>query len=116
LKPNGYLFISDPTPNDMDTSHFVDEYMGLKKDGHVKFYTENEFKALAEVKGFKFIESFYTSIRFPRKINNDYLEILKKHKKSIINSYYVEVIDEEIYITEQVQNILWKLTNKILKS
>lgn len=31
IKPEGFLFISDPTPNVNDTSRFVDEYMQLKK-------------------------------------------------------------------------------------
>lgn len=84
--------------------------MKLKSDGHVKFYTEDEFKELAEAKGFKHINTFYTSIRFPRKTNKAYFEILNKHEKSIIDSYYVEIIDEEIFITEQVSNIIWQLT------
>lgn len=31
------LFLSDPTPNDDDTEGFVDAYMKMKKDGHIKF-------------------------------------------------------------------------------
>lgn len=40
LKGGGVFFISDPCPNDCDKDRFVDEYMQLKKDGHIKFYTE----------------------------------------------------------------------------
>lgn len=42
IKQEGFLFISDPTPNVSDTSRFVDGYMQLKKDGHIKFYTKEE--------------------------------------------------------------------------
>ena len=38
LKSDGMLFISDPCPNECDTERFVDDYMRLKKDGHIKFY------------------------------------------------------------------------------
>lgn len=37
LKPGGTFFLSDPAPNDDDTSRFVDAYMQMKKDGHIKF-------------------------------------------------------------------------------
>ena len=37
---------------------------------------------------------------------NDY-ELLKKHDKKIIESYELEVVGNEIYITEQVNNILF---------
>ena len=42
LKKNGIFFLSDPTPNDDDIQRFVDEYMQMKKDGHIKFYTKDE--------------------------------------------------------------------------
>ena len=35
LKEGGKLFISDPCPNECDTERFVDDYMRLKKDGHI---------------------------------------------------------------------------------
>lgn len=43
LKCHGTFFISDPKPNDCDTTRFIDDYMQLKKDGHIKFYTKDEW-------------------------------------------------------------------------
>lgn len=43
LKNGGMLFISDPCPNECDTDRFVDDYMRLKKDGHIKFYTKDDW-------------------------------------------------------------------------
>ncbi len=37
LKEGGRLFISDPCPYECDTERFVDDYMQLKKDGHIRF-------------------------------------------------------------------------------
>lgn len=109
IKPEGFLFISDPTPNVNDTSRFVDEYMQLKKDGHIKFYTKDEWKQICEKYGLQFKESFDSAIRFPRKRDTAYGfdELLKKHDKSIVESYGLEVFENEIYVTEHVNNILF---------
>ncbi|MDO4491245.1 MAG: class I SAM-dependent methyltransferase [Lachnospiraceae bacterium] len=46
LKKNGRFFLSDPRPNEDDETRFVDDYMQLKKDGHIKFYTRDEWMQL----------------------------------------------------------------------
>lgn len=109
IKPEGFLFISDPTPNVNDTSRFVDEYMQLKKDGHIKFYTKDEWKQICEKNGLQMKGSFDSVIRFPKKKDTAYGfdELLEKHDKKIIDSYDLEVAGNEIYITEQVNNILF---------
>lgn len=109
IKPGGCLFISDPAPNVNDTSRFADEYMQLKKDGHIKFYTKDEWKQICGKHGLQFKKSFDSIIRFPRKKDTVYGfdELLKKHDEKIIESYKLEVTGNEIYITEQVNNILF---------
>lgn len=67
IKSGGFFFVSDPAPKDNDTSRFVDEYMQLKKDGHIKFYTKIEWKKMCEKAGFVLTKSFESSIRFPKK-------------------------------------------------
>jgi len=47
LKPGGKLLISDPTPNDNDKDKFVDNFMQMKADGHIQFYSLEEYKAMA---------------------------------------------------------------------
>ena len=109
IKPKGFLFISDPTPNLNDTSRFVDGYMQLKKDGHIKFYTEDEWLQICGKYGMQFEKSFDSTIRFPKKKDTAYGfdELLKKHDKKIVESYKLEVVGNEIYITERVNNILF---------
>ena len=109
IKQGGYLFLSDPAPNANDTDRFVDEYMQLKKDGHIKFYTKDEWKKICEKAGLRYVKSFDSSIRFPKKKDTAYgfEEVLKKYPKSVINSYELEILKDEIYITEQVNNILF---------
>lgn len=110
LKSGGMLFISDPCPNDCDTERFVDDYMRLKKDGHIKFYTKDEWIELCARSGLQLSGSFDSSIRFPKKKDTafGYEEVLAKHDKSVIASYDLVETDTELYITERVNNILFR--------
>jgi len=109
LKTGGKFFISDPCPNDCDTERFVDDYMQLKKDGHIKFYTKDEWKTICGKNGLEIADSFNSSIRFPKKKDTayGYEEVLKKHNKVVIESYNLVETDTEIYVTEQVNNIIF---------
>ena len=110
LKSGGMLFISDPCPNECGTERFVDDYMRLKKDGHIKFYTRDEWADICRRQGLMVVESFNSSIRFPKKKETayGYEEVLKKHDKTVIDSYNLLETDTELYLTEQVNNILFK--------
>lgn len=109
LKKGGKLFISDPMPNDNDDTRFVDEYMKMKKDGHIKFYTINEMKEIAKSANLKYENGFETSITFPKKKNTalEFEDIIKKHSKEIIEGHNVNIVQDEIYITERVFNLLF---------
>lgn len=109
IKPGGFLFISDPTPNDNDVNRFVDDYMQLKKDGHIKFYTKKEWEQICGKAGLQVVRFFDSSIRFPRKKDTafGFDELVKKHDKNIIESYKLEILGNEIYLTERVNNILF---------
>ena len=109
LKSGGRLLISDPTPNENDTSRFVDDYMRMKPDGHIKYYTKNEFSLLAENAGLSLINAAQSEITFPRlkETANAYSEILEKHSPDIISGYNVCENDEYIYITQKVWNLLF---------
>ncbi len=110
LKSGGMLFISDPCPNECDTERFVDDYMRLKKDGHIKFYTRDEWTDICRRQGLMVVDSFNSSIRFPKKKDTayGYEEVLKKHDKTVIDSYNLLETDTELYLTEHVNNILFK--------
>lgn len=113
LKKGGAFFISDPCPNECDVTRFVDEYMQLKKDGHIKFYTKEEWEKLCGNAGMSMTDCFASSIRFPKKKDTAYgfSEVLQRHDPAIIKSYDLVETDTEIYVTEQVNNILFTLTD-----
>ena len=109
LKNGGMLFISDPCPNECDTDRFVDDYMRLKKDGHIKFYTKDDWTDICCNQGLIILDSFESSIRFPKKKDTafGYETVLMKHDKTVIDSYDLAETDTELYITERVNNILF---------
>ena len=115
LKEGGKLFISDPCPNECDTERFVDDYMRLKKDGHIKFYTKDEWKSLCGKCDLNYVDGFESSIRFPKKKNTayGYEEVLAKHNKAVIESYDFAETDTELFITERANNLLFR-KNKLM--
>lgn len=73
------------------------------------YYTKDEWLQICGKYGLQFKKTFDSTIRFPKKKDTAYGfdELLKKHDKKIIESYELEVVGNEIYITEQVNNILF---------
>lgn len=115
LKKNGIFFLSDPTPNDDDTERFVDEYMQMKKDGHIKFYTKDEWKKIANSADLTYVDDFETNIRFPRKKDTalEFDDIISRHNEVVIRGYEVEIIEDEIGITEKVNNLLFRKSKQL---
>lgn len=109
LRQGGQFFVSDPRPNDCDKDGFVDDYMKLRKDGHVKFYTKEEWISECANCGLKLRDCFDSSMRFARKKETvaGYRDVLKKHDKAVVDSYDLVETDTELYITEHVNNLLF---------
>lgn len=110
LKPTGALFLSDPAPNEEDTERFVDAYMQMKKDGHIKFYTSVEWETLAEGIGLALEQHFETAVRFPKKRSTalELEAILEHYDADVIKGYDLAYVGDEIYITEKVNNLLFQ--------
>ncbi|MGN0647104.1 MAG: class I SAM-dependent methyltransferase [Oscillospiraceae bacterium] len=113
LQAGGRFFISDPCPNDCDKDRFVDAYMQLKKDGHIKFYTEDEWRDICGTYGMELTASFQSKIRFPKKKETayGYEDVLKNHDRRVIESYHLMETEDELYITLQVNNLMFLKTN-----
>lgn len=107
LKSGGRLLISDPTPNEDDEKRFVDDFMRLKPDGHIKFYTVQELSDIGEKAGLKFVSNETTKIRFPRKNTKECRQLLEENMQEILDSYEIEINDEEIFISERVLNSMF---------
>lgn len=120
LKSNGKFFLADPTPNNDDSERFVDAYMQMKKDGHIKYYTKEEFTYLACQTDMKLIKYFETSITFPKKKVEaiEFDEIMKEFNRNVIEGYHVSVTEnkEFIYITQRVLNLLFEVQKPMVRS
>lgn len=114
LKPAGKFFLSDPAPNENDRDRFVDAYMQMKKDGHIKFYTDIEWKELGKETGFAYTAGFETSIRFPKKraAALELEDIVNRFDSEVIRGYGLEVTGGEIWITEKVNNLLFRKVSR----
>ena len=108
LSGKGCFFISDPAPNEGDENGFADEFMRVKPDGHIRFRTFSELVQLCGKYGFGLAGSFRSSIRFPRKYEKAYGTIMSRYSGEIVSSYGIEIKDDEIFITERVNNMLFR--------
>lgn len=116
LKTEGSLFISDPTPNEIDGVRFVDTFMQMKDDGHVRFYLKSEFVDLAGKYGLRLIDSFDSKIRFPSDRTVKFLKIADQIAEDIIKSYDIDIVNDQVYITEHVVNLLFEKELPVLTS
>lgn len=105
LKENGYFVFSDPVKNVNDKNDFVNSFMKLKDDGHVKLYEESEIVNIFKNYGFYSTKSIKSSIRFPREYNEHYIELLDKTSADIKKLYNIEINNDKVYITLDVVNI-----------
>ncbi len=107
LKKGGSMFISDPTADLTDKDRFIDRFMQMKEDGHVRFYLKSEFMELADKHGFQPAAMFDSNIRFPSERTEKYLQISESIDKEVIRNYDIEVMNGKVFITLQVMNLLF---------
>ena len=108
LTADGCFFLSDPAPNDGDPERFVDAFMQMKQDGHIRFYTGAEWDRLCGEQGMERIGGFESRIRFPRKYRDAYDALLKQYRDAVTDSYEIRRSGDEILITEKVNNLLYQ--------
>lgn len=65
---------------------------------------------MADESVLEFADGFETRIRFPRKRETalGFDDIISRHDEKVIKKYEVEVTDDEIWITEKVNNLLFR--------
>ena len=56
------------------------------------------------------VDSFDSEIHFPKKKSTaeGFEAVLARHEKSIVDSYQLTQTEEEIWVTEQVNNLLFE--------
>lgn len=104
LEVGGFCVIADPIPNTQDETDFINSYMALKDDGHVRFYRPSELESLFGRAGFQIEEQFFSSITFPRPMTADYQRLLAETSTEILQAYRIQINGDQIHLSVQVLN------------
>ena len=75
LVKGGMILVSDPMRNDKDINGIIDEYMRVKKDGHIQFYSADELDELFINNGFVKEKQIITDMKFPFAARPEYIEV-----------------------------------------
>jgi hypothetical protein len=60
-------------------------------------------------------KEFYSSIRFPREMSENYKYLFKKTDREILDKYQLEIEGDKVYINVKVMNILFRFTGNSMK-
>ncbi|MBN1694863.1 class I SAM-dependent methyltransferase [candidate division WOR-3 bacterium] len=108
LEKGGFFILSDAKTYDIDKKGFIDEFQKFLEDGHNHFYYENEIIELFNNQGFIKEKIFDSYIRYPRKYNKRYQDLIDGEAGEVVNKYKMEVVDDNIFMTVQIMNILFR--------
>lgn len=97
LVKGGMVLVSDPMRNDKDTYGIIDDYMRVKKDGHIQFYSASELDELFSNNGFAKERQFITDMQFPFAPIPEYSEIYNRTNAE----------DKAMYEIENENGIVW---------
>lgn len=75
LVPGGKVLISDPVRCREDQEGIIDDFMRIKGDGHIQFYTEAELERLFVERGFHKERVILTKMEFPFAPGQAYMEL-----------------------------------------
>lgn len=78
LAKGGKVLISDPMTNEADKSRIIDDFMRVKKDGHIQFYSAGELEQLFADNGFVKQTQVITEMKFPFAPKDEYIEVYDK--------------------------------------
>ena len=78
LAKGGKILISDPLRNEEDKKGIIDDFMRVKKDGHIQFYSEKELEKLFVENGFAKEKQIISNMKFPFAPIQEYLDVYDK--------------------------------------
>lgn len=97
LVKGGKVLVSDPMRNEKDDNGVIDNFMKVKKDGHIQFYSLNELDELFISNGFTKEKQVITDMKFPFAKQVEY-----------INLYYQTTEKEKLlYDITKDNGVIW---------
>ena len=107
------VLLSDPMRNESDTKGIIDEYMRVKKDGHIQFYSADEIDKLFSDHGFIKKEQVLTDMTFPFAPMPEYLEVYNRTSEEDRLMYNIENENDIIWVKHiNVGNTIFEKSNK----
>lgn len=97
LVKGGRALIIDPMRNKSDQNKVIDEYMKVKKDGHIQFYSESELEELFSNNGFIKDHQIITDMKFPFPPSPEYMEVYNRTSGE----------DRVLYNIENENGVVW---------
>lgn len=88
LQKGGAVLVSDPMRNENDENRVIDQFMKVKKDGHIRFYSSGELEGLFVGNGFRKGTQVITDMKFPFSRWEDYVntyEQTTEREKALYN-------------------------------
>lgn len=108
LKAEGIVVLSDPVPTPPDKGDFVDTFQRLKPDGHIGFHQKQFLVDVFDREGFSLVNCFESSVTYPREMDERYKALLDRTPKAIRDAYRLVIDGDNISITVNVLNSLFK--------
>lgn len=102
LKKGGKVLISDPMRHPLDEKGVIDDFMQVKKDGHIQFYSAQRLEELFVSNGFAKETQVITHMRFPFPPKEEYLELYDRVSEQK-RDYYKIAREENIVWVKEIQ-------------
>ena len=107
LNEQGRILISDPVRHERDANHVIDQFMRVKGDGHIQFYTPEEIARIFSEYGIVVETNQWTSMKFPFPQRQEYLDLFASLSDAEREMYDLYQKDETIWVGKiDVTNIL----------
>ncbi len=98
LTKGGRVLISDPMRHADDKKYVIDDFMRVKKDGHIQFYSQNELETLFETNGFVKEKQIITEMKFPFARIDAYLKIFENTADKDRAFYDIMLEDDVVWV------------------
>jgi len=110
LRGSGRFVIADPVIHDDDDCDFINRFLSLKPDGHVRVHTRNDLLALFGECGFQPLDLATTSISFTRPLQQDCRALIDATPTRIRRAYGIAVQGNEVCARMAILNAAFART------
>ncbi len=105
LRPAGAFVVADAVRHPGDDRDFINRFLALKPNGHVRIYTADDLVDLFRAHGFEADDRFDSAISFTRDLNADYRDLIDGTPPEVLDLYDVGVDGDRAALTFDVLNV-----------